>query len=89
VAVLASGRVVNGLIVEKADRTLTFQTQSERVVVERSEIEELRPTALSLMPDGLLQTLGDDQIRDLVGYLMSTEQVPLPAAAPDAAAAAR
>jgi len=89
VAVLASGRVVNGLIVEKADRTLTFQTQNERVVVERSEIEEQRGTALSLMPDGLLQTLGDDQVRDLVGYLMSTEQVPLPANAGNAAAAAR
>jgi hypothetical protein len=35
----------------------------------------------SLMPDGLLSKLSDDDVRDLVGYLMSPEQVPLPAAA--------
>jgi hypothetical protein len=36
----------------------------------------------SLMPDGLLSKLSDDDVRDLVGYLTSPDQVPLPAAAP-------
>jgi putative heme-binding domain-containing protein len=79
VAVLKSGRVISGLIVERTDKTLTFQTQQDRVVVERSEIEETKSTASSLMPEGLFQNLSDDQIRDLVAYLMSSEQVPLAA----------
>lgn len=77
VVALASGRVVNGLIVEKTDKTLTLETQSERVVIDRSEIEEIKGTALSLMPEGLFQNLSDDQVRDLTAYLMSLEQAPL------------
>ncbi|MGE5194174.1 MAG: PVC-type heme-binding CxxCH protein, partial [Deltaproteobacteria bacterium] len=80
VAALKSGQVVSGLVVEKTEKTLTFQTQQDRVVVERSEIEEMQSTATSLMPEGLFQNLSDDQIRDLTAYLMSSEQVPL---APD------
>jgi len=32
------------------------------------------------MPEGQLQNLTAEQIRDLVGYLMSPNQVPLPVA---------
>ena len=34
--------------------------------------------ALSLMPDGLLDKLSKEEVRDLVGYLASPQQVPLP-----------
>jgi cytochrome c553 len=34
------------------------------------------------MPDGLLAKLSDQDVRDLVAYLASPGQVPLPAAAP-------
>ncbi len=78
IASLANGRIVTGLVVEKTDKTLTFLTQNERIVVERSEIEELKPTTSSLMPEGLFQNLSEEQLRDLAAYLMSTEQVPLP-----------
>ena len=80
VAVLKSGRVVSGLIVEKTEKTLTFETQNERVVVERAEIEESKATPASLMPEGLFQNLSEEQIRDLAAYLMSSEQAPLAAA---------
>jgi putative membrane-bound dehydrogenase-like protein len=78
IASLASGRIVTGLVVEKTDKTLTFLTQNERIVVERSEIEDLKPTTSSLMPEGLFQNLSEEQLRDLAAYLMSTEQSPLP-----------
>lgn len=80
VVVTKSGRVVTGLAVEKTEKTLTFQTQSDRITVERADIEETTNTLLSLMPEGLFQNLSDEQIRDLTAYLMSTEQVPLAAA---------
>jgi putative membrane-bound dehydrogenase-like protein len=80
VAVTNDGRVISGLIIEKTEKTLTFLSQSDvRFVVARADIEELKPMKLSLMPEGLLQNLSDDQIRDLTAYLMSSEQVPLPA----------
>ncbi len=74
---LKSGRVVTGLAVEKTEKTLTFETQNERIVVERSEIEESKNTESSLMPEGLFQTLSDEQVCDLAAYLMSSEQSPL------------
>ena len=79
VVVTKTGRVITGLVVEKTEKTLTLAGQSDvRMVVERADIEEMQSTQSSLMPEGLFQTLSDDQIRDLAAYLMSTEQVPLP-----------
>lgn len=76
--VLESGRVLNGVISEQNERTLTLQTAQEPVTLDRKQIEEIKQTSLSLMPDGLLQNLSPEQIRNLFSYLMSTEQVPLP-----------
>ncbi|MSR58560.1 MAG: c-type cytochrome [Planctomycetaceae bacterium] len=78
VVALDSGRVVTGVIVEQTERTITLQTQQERVTIERAEIDEQKATTESLMPEGLLKTLTEDQFRDLVAYLMSSEQVALP-----------
>lgn len=78
IATLESGRVVTGVISEQNERTVTLQTEKEPVTLDRKEIEELKPTTLSVMPDGMLQNLTKEQIRDLMGYLMSTDQVPLP-----------
>jgi hypothetical protein len=33
-----------------------------------------------MMPEGLLQALTEDQVRDLIAYLMHPTQVPLPTA---------
>jgi hypothetical protein len=41
-------------------------------------VDELSQATLSAMPDGLLQPLSEQQIRDLVAYLMSAGQVDLP-----------
>lgn len=76
--VLDNGRVLSGVVSEQNERTLTLQTAQEPVTLDRKQIEETKQTNLSVMPDGLLQNLTAEQIRDLIGYLMSTEQVALP-----------
>jgi putative membrane-bound dehydrogenase-like protein len=76
--VLDSGRVLSGVVSEQNERTLTLQTAQEPVTLDRKQIEEIKQTNLSVMPDGILQNLSPEQIRDLIGYLMSTEQVALP-----------
>ncbi len=81
VLVLDDGRVLNGVITQQADRTLTLQTLTDAVTIDKTSIEERRQTTLSPMPEGLLQNLNDDQIRDLIAYLRHPSQVPLPAAA--------
>lgn len=75
---LSSGRAISGVVLSKTDRTLTLQTQTEQLTVELDEVEEMVEQPVSLMPDGLLTQLTDDQIGDLFRYLQSTAQVPLP-----------
>jgi hypothetical protein len=43
------------------------------VTLERSDIEQLEPQVLSLMPEGLLEKLDDKQLRDLMAYLRSSQ----------------
>ena len=77
---LKDGRVLNGLVAEKTERTLTLKTMTETLTVERNEITEIRESTLSLMPEGLLESLPADQARNLIAYLMHKTQVPLPSA---------
>lgn len=73
-----SGRVITGMVVDETDLAVTIQTANEKVVLPKSEIEERALSKVSMMPDGLLQTLTNDQMRDLMGYLASPSQVSLP-----------
>ena len=76
---LKDGRVLNCLIAAKTERTLTLKTMTETVTVERSEIAGIRESTLSLMPEGLIESLPPEQARDLIAYLMHKSQVSMPA----------
>ncbi len=78
VATLKDGRVLNGFVAAKTARTLTLRTMTETVTLERTEIASLQESAQSIMPEGLLEALNETQVRDLMAYLMSRSQVPLP-----------
>ncbi len=75
VVVLNDGRVLSGIVGSRNDRTLTVQTATDSHILERSEIESETPSPLSIMPDNQLQTLTEDQQRDLFAYLMHPVQV--------------
>ena len=78
VVAMADGRVLNGLVRSRTDRTLTLQTQTESLTLERREIDQVKPSPLSLMPEGLLDPLTSEQVRDLIAYLNKRTQAPLP-----------
>ena len=42
----------------------------------------MKPSPASMMPEGLLDPLSAEEVRDLVAYLASKAQVPLPAERP-------
>jgi putative membrane-bound dehydrogenase-like protein len=77
VVTLKDGRVLNGMISAKTDRTLTLKTMTEPVTVERTEIVKQDEMTQSMMPEGLLQAFSPEQVRDLIAYLMHPVQVPL------------
>jgi putative membrane-bound dehydrogenase-like protein len=74
---LKDGRSLTGIVVARNERTIELQMQNERLTIDRADITQLQQGALSLMPEGLLETLKDNEIRDLVGYLMHQGQVPV------------
>ena len=76
---MANGQVINGVIVQQTDQVLTVQTEKERINLEPSEVEEIKQSPLSLMPDGLMKNMTDADVRDLFAYLQSRTQVELPA----------
>jgi putative membrane-bound dehydrogenase-like protein len=73
---LKDDRTLNGLITAKTERTITLKTQTETVTLDRSEIENIQESSLSLMPEGLLEGLSETQVRDLIAYLIHRTQVP-------------
>lgn len=75
---LADGRILSGVIAAQTERTLTLRLLNQEQSVERKEIVKQETSPVSMMPEGLLNALTPDQVRDLLAYLMHPSQVPLP-----------
>jgi putative membrane-bound dehydrogenase-like protein len=73
-----NGRLIAGIILEETERAVTVQTATEKLVLPKSDIEERRLAPISMMPEGQIEQLSFAELRDLIGYLRSKEQVPLP-----------
>lgn len=73
------GRSITGIVTKQDDKSVTVVTPNEVLVIPRGEIESLQQSALSMMPEGILQALTDQEVRDLIYYLSRPGQVPLPA----------
>jgi putative membrane-bound dehydrogenase-like protein len=69
------GRLVQGLIKRETDSGLTLQTLNDVVVINKAEIIDRELSELSMMPEGLLDPLSEQDILDLVKYLGSPAQV--------------
>ncbi|MCI0743094.1 MAG: c-type cytochrome, partial [Gemmataceae bacterium] len=78
VVATTGGRTITGIIKEETDRALTVQTQNELIVLPKDEVESRTLSNVSMMPEGQLDPLTIEEVRDLVGYLKSPEQVPIP-----------
>ena len=70
VIALKDGRVITGVVVSETEQTLVIQTDKEQLSVARGDVEETKNTGKSLMPDGMLDTLTPEQVRDLFGFMM-------------------
>ncbi|MGC8639628.1 MAG: PVC-type heme-binding CxxCH protein [Isosphaeraceae bacterium] len=72
---LDDGRVVTGLPVEDTPERVVVKTaEGQRVVVRTGEIEQRETSDVSLMPEGLAQTLAPEELIDLLAFLSSLRQ---------------
>ena len=73
--ITTSGRVITGAISQRSGSALTIQTANGEVRLRSDEVDEVAISAQSMMPDGLLDKLTENQTRDLIAWLMSDGEV--------------
>ena len=76
---MKDGRILAGIANAQDPKVVTIVTPNETLTVPRSEIKSLVQSEVSMMPEGLLTPWSDGDVRDLISYLRSPAQVPLPA----------
>jgi hypothetical protein len=75
------GRSITGIVKKQDAAALTISTANELIVLPRADVESVQQSELSMMPEGLLAQLTDQEYRDLIYYLSRPGQVPLMATA--------
>ncbi|MEX2317405.1 MAG: HEAT repeat domain-containing protein [Pirellulales bacterium] len=69
--VVANGRTYTGVAVRNADGSMTvLPADGKKVQLPAEDIEEVRSSKLSAMPEGLMNPLSLEQVADLFAYLM-------------------
>tara|TARA_R110002049_G_scaffold27321_2_gene93974 strand:- start:31302 stop:34574 length:3273 start_codon:yes stop_codon:yes gene_type:complete len=72
--VTVDGEVITGMVVRQDDDSVTIRPAdnlAKDVVLDRSDIEQSRPTTTSMMPDGLVASLRDQrEFFDLLRYVI-------------------
>jgi putative heme-binding domain-containing protein len=67
-------RSLTGFLVERDAKVIVLRSpDGQNVTIEHSNVAEMRAAGMSLMPEGLLDPLNDQQVRDLFAYLRSTQ----------------
>jgi putative membrane-bound dehydrogenase-like protein len=70
VLALADGRSITGLLVEDTSERLVVKTaDGQRITLRPADIEDRKTSDVSLMPEGLAGTLGDQELVDLLAFL--------------------
>jgi putative heme-binding domain-containing protein len=80
---LTDGRVVSGVIVSQTDTEIRLAANpidapgkgaQEPLVIRSRDVAERFPSTVSLMPQGLLNTLDEQEILDLLSFVASGGQ---------------
>ena len=68
----SDGRTVTGLIDKQDMRTVTIRlVNNETTLINRDDIEVLKALDVSIMPEGLMKKLTDQETQDLLAYVIS------------------
>ncbi|MEY2411366.1 MAG: hypothetical protein QOF48_4036 [Verrucomicrobiota bacterium] len=67
-------RSLTGFLVERDAHIVVLRgLDGQNVVLDQKDIVEMRAAGMSLMPEGLLDAMTEQQVRDLFAYLRSTQ----------------
>ena len=73
VVTLKNGATETGLVIEEGDKIKLYppDAKAEPTIIARKDIKSIAQSPVSQMPPGLLNVLNQEEVRDLVAYLMS------------------
>ncbi|HVK11919.1 MAG TPA: ThuA domain-containing protein, partial [Gemmataceae bacterium] len=71
IVTLDDGRVLTGAVRTNGDRLLIADDKGKVTTVARTDVETVRPSRLSIMPEGLPKQIGPDRLRDLLTFLLT------------------
>ena len=73
--VTTDGKAISGRIISENDELLAILTSAEDPTkvteILKSDIDDIVPSAVSIMPADLLKPLNQDEVLDLLAYLLS------------------
>jgi len=70
----SDGRELTGFLADQDAHVIVLRTpDGQSLALPRAEIRDMSAAGMSLMPEGTLAHLGDQQVRDLFAYLRSTQ----------------
>ena len=73
VAILNDGKVATGLLTERTENQIKLLPNplqpTEKLTLSTEQIDELMPSKMSTMPEGLLMTFSKEEILDLLAFL--------------------
>ncbi len=71
-------RVLVGVIRRSEGQSVTIATPAEVVTLAKADVAAIDPQNFSMMPEGLVLALKEDELRDLIAYLRGNRQAALP-----------
>ena len=72
-----AGRIITGFLVDQDNQVVVLRgVDGQNVVIPREDIDEMLANSQSVMPEGLLAKLSNEQIKHLFAYLRVTQPLP-------------
>jgi putative heme-binding domain-containing protein len=69
--------MVTGFLADQDNRVVVLRgIDGQSLVIPRGEIEDMRKSDRSVMPEDTLKDLSEQQLRDLFAYLRSSQPLP-------------
>ena len=69
------GTIVVGMLAEENDDELILRMVGDETRILKKDVKSNTSLGKSMMPEGMINGMSDEEVRDLIGYLMSPVQV--------------